>query len=310
MTLSLPALSMSNTVCYTPGHTPTTLIRRALRRAAPDERWRSLPRLADAVELWGSDGVRVVGPGIGRPAALAALRALAGRQLAGSPSPGSVVVFGVCGGISGKQGSFGRPEVAIGDVIVPDWVTTAGVDLRLPEGEVCRSLLAAWGEAHAEHGLKIHRGGVWTVDTLEQEQPSVCRELLARGIVGADMELAGVAQWALELHRSPLSPASPSSATVSASLAAISLAGTSQADMSPAEVVGCFVVSDLLPTDPGEQRKTAFRSTAVKRSLEIAAEVVCSAVLATRLRRGHELLPLGTGSLTATPSQSPAAPSR
>lgn len=158
-----------------------------------------------------------------------------------------LIVFGVCGALIEEE-SETAPR--IGDWILPSLVRYGGREHLLPPSEFIDALAAPTNRpAHSSEPPprppKIFRCGVRTVDAAlrgdSAEEQAELQNELRQGVIGVEMEFAGIEAWAA-LHGIPVS--------------------------------GCFIVSDLVPVTGDVLRRSGFQSSALRSSLLRCASAI------------------------------------
>lgn len=123
------------------------------------------------------------GPAIGAPMAALSLEkliALGAKR---------VILFGWCGAIS--------PNLQVGDILIPGFAhsgegTSEYYPSEAPVGPDS-SLSAKIVKVFEEHGLAVHRDGVWSTDALYREDRRMLKKLLLEKSIGAvDMEFSAL----------------------------------------------------------------------------------------------------------------------
>lgn len=132
--------------------------------------------------LPGDQDFFVAGPAVGAPMAVMTaekLIALGARSL---------LVLGWCGAINQK--------LAIGDLFLPlDAVSEEGTSSHYPlhrRAEVSSRLLSALAGHFSGHGIKLHKGTVWTTDAPYRETRDKVEQFSSRGVFAVEMEFSAL----------------------------------------------------------------------------------------------------------------------
>ncbi len=124
----------------------------------------------------------MAGPSVGAPMAVLSLEkliALGARR---------IIVYGWCGSLCEK--------LQTGDVLLPTWASSdEGTSSHYPVAERPESHTATrrfLKDELTSQGLKVRNGPIWTTDAPYRESAAQVKRLGAEGILGVDMEFAGL----------------------------------------------------------------------------------------------------------------------
>jgi uridine phosphorylase len=132
---------------------------------------------------WEGKPITLAGPAPGAPYAVMILEKLIalGAQ--------NVIALGWCGSL--------RPEVRIGDLIVPDSAyseegTSAHYPMAEPEPRPAAALYRTIKNLLNAAGLKFHHGRVWTTDAIYRETRGKVQAYGAQGMLAVEMEISAL----------------------------------------------------------------------------------------------------------------------
>lgn len=132
---------------------------------------------------WQNQPITVGGPAPGAPYAVMVLEKLMALGVQW------VVALGWCGSL--------RPEVAIGDLIIPESAyseegTSGHYPMLAPEPQPAAGLCRTLGNLLTSAGVKFHAGKVWTTDALYRETEAKVLAYGAQGMLAVEMEMSAL----------------------------------------------------------------------------------------------------------------------
>ena len=124
----------------------------------------------------------IAGPAVGAPMAVLTLEKLIALGAL------RIIVYGWCGSLT--------ETLRIGDVLLPTWASSdEGTSSHYPVNRRPESHPAARQflvDGLTAHGLKVRSGPVWTTDAPYRESAEQVNRLGRKGVLGVDMEFAGL----------------------------------------------------------------------------------------------------------------------